>query len=70
MDNVYFWLVIGELVVIFIIVIIKLIFDYIEKRKIEGILKFFEKRAKERDMEEKYKQCLDIIKKNKDKKGE
>ena len=64
-DNVYFWLVVGELIIIAIVVIIKLIFNYIEKRKINHILDFFERRAKEQNKEEEFKQCLDIIKRNK-----
>lgn len=65
MDSIYFWLVVAELIIIALIVIIKLIFSYFENKKINGILNFFEKRAKEKDIEDKYKQCLEIIRKNK-----
>ena len=64
MNNMYFWLVVSELIILAIIVVIKLVFNYFEKQKINGILEFMKKRAKEKDMEEKFKQCLEIIEHN------
>lgn len=68
MDNPYIWLVLGELIIIAIIIIIKLIFDKLENKKLDKIINFLDRKTKENKnntMDDKFKECLKIIEKNK-----
>lgn len=68
MDNPYIWLVLGELIIIAIIIIIKLIFDKLENKKLDKIINFLDRKTKESKnniMDDKFKECLKIIEKNK-----
>ena len=65
MDNGLKWLVMAQLIIISIVVIIKLIFMYLENHKVNRILKFFDKRInKNKDIEDKYLECLKLIEQN------
>ena len=64
MDNKYIWLVIGELVVILIVVITRIIFKIIEKHKVNNILKFIDEKSNNKQVNDKFKECLEIIKEN------
>lgn len=65
MDNGLKWLVMAQLIIISIVVIIKLIFMYLEHHKVNRILKFFDKRInKNKDIEDKYLECLKLIEQN------
>lgn len=64
MDNCFIWLVVGELIILLFIFIVKLIFKYAEKKKIDGILEYIDKRAKEKEINKKFQECIDIINKN------
>ena len=64
MDNKYIWLVIGELVVILVVVIARIIFRIIEKHKVNNILKFIDEKSNNKQVNDKFKECLAIIKEN------
>ena len=65
------FLVIGEIIVLFIVVISKLIFNLFEKHKIKQILLFMEdKYRKDKEAKKAFKECLKIIEENKNKKEE
>jgi len=53
------WLVLIELLIIGIIVLIKIIIEHYEKKKIEKILNYFEKRAQENS---NYEERVNILK--------
>lgn len=63
MEKQYIWLIIGELLIIALVVIVKLIFDHLEKKKVNSILKFIDKKAKEKEAARKFDDCLEIINK-------
>ena len=68
MDNPYIWLVLGELIIIAIIIIIKLIFNRLENKKLDKIINFLDRKTKENKnntMDDKFKECLKIIENNK-----
>ena len=68
MDNPYIWLVLGELIIIAIIIIIKLIFNKLEDKKLDKIINFLDRKTKENKnntMDDKFKECLKIIENNK-----
>lgn len=65
-DNVFMYLVIAELIILAIIVGIRLLFNYLEKKKIQSVLSFIEKRARDKHYDvDKLNECIDIIKANK-----
>lgn len=53
------WLVLIELLIIGIIVLIKIIIEHYEKKKIEKILNYFEKRAQENS---NYEERVNLLK--------
>ena len=68
MDNPYIWLGLGELIIIAIIIIIKLIFNRLENKKLDKIINFLDRKTKENKnntMDDKFKECLKIIANNK-----
>ena len=68
MDNPYIWLVLGELIIIAFIVIIKIIFNKLENKKLDKIINFLDRKTKENKnntMDDKFKECLKIIESNK-----
>ena len=68
MDNPYIWLVLGELIIIAIIIIIKLIFNRLENKKLDKIINFLDKKTKENKnntVDDKFKECIKIIEQNK-----
>ena len=68
LDNPYIWLVLGELIIIAIIIIIKLIFNRLENKKLDKIINFLDRKTKENKnntMDDKFKECLKIIENNK-----
>ncbi len=68
MDNPYIWLGLGELIIIAIIIIIKLIFNRLENKKLDKIINFLDRKTKENKnntMDDKFKECLKIIENNK-----
>ena len=67
-DNPYIWLGLGELIIIAIIIIIKLIFNRLENKKLDKIINFLDRKTKENKnntMDDKFKECLKIIENNK-----
>ena len=68
MDNPYIWLVLGELIIIAIIIIIKLIFNKLENKKLDKIINFLDRKTKENKnntVDDKFKECIKIIEQNK-----
>lgn len=68
MDNPYIWLVLGELIIIAIIIIIKLIFNRLENKKLDKIINFLDRKTKENKnstVDDKFKECIKIIEQNK-----
>ena len=68
LDNPYIWLVLGELIIIAIIIIIKLIFNMLENKKLDKIINFLDRKTKENKnntMNDKFKECIKIIEQNK-----
>ena len=68
MDNPYIWLVLGELIIIAIIIIIRLIFNKLEDKKLDKIINFLDRKTKENKnntIDDKFKECLKIIESNK-----
>lgn len=68
LDNPYIWLVIGELIIIAFIVIIKIIFNKLENKKLDKIINFLDKKTKENqcnNINNKFKECIKIIGQNK-----
>lgn len=61
------WLVLVQLLIIAIIVIIKVILNYYEQKKIDKILNYFDKRAKENENEKQFKMCLEMLRQNRSK---
>ena len=61
------WLVLVQLLIIAIIVIIKVILNYYEQKKIDKILNYFDKRAKENETEKQLKMCLEMLRQNRSK---
>ena len=57
------WFIV-ETIIISIILIAIFIIKKIEKSKITSILDYIEKRATEKEVQKKIKECLDIIKQN------
>ena len=63
------WLVLGEVIVVIFLLILKFIYDKIKEHKdtknIDKVLEYIDKKSKENeDVTDKFKECLDIIKKN------
>ena len=68
MDNPYIWLVLGELIIIAIIIIIRLIFNKLEDKKLDKIINFLDRKTKENKnntVDDKFKECIKIIEQNK-----
>ena len=68
MDNPYIWLGLGELIIIAIIIIIKLIFNRLENKKLDKIINFLDRKTKEHKnntVDDKFKECIKIIEQNK-----
>ena len=68
LDNPYIGLIIGELIIIAFIVIIKIIFNKLENKKLDKIINFLDRKIKENKnntMDDKFKECLKIIESNK-----
>jgi len=63
-DSLFIYLVVAELAVILLIVVIKLLFNYLENKKIKSILDFIDKRAEANidGRAERFKECIDILK--------
>ena len=62
--NAYFYLIIGELIIIVFIFLIKLILNKQEHKKIDKILQFLQKN-KDNDTTNRFDECIKIINKNK-----
>ena len=58
--------VIAEVVIILLAVGIRLLFNYLENKKIKSILDFIDKKSKENQVNniDRFKECLEIIKQN------
>ena len=68
MDNPYIWLGLGELIIIAIIIIIKLIFNRLENKKLDKIINFLDRKTKENKnniVDDKFRECIKIIEQNK-----
>ena len=59
------WLIIAEVVLLLIVLGVRLIFKYLENKKIKSILKFIESRADNNGIEDRLRECIDIINQNK-----
>lgn len=64
MDSNLKWLVLGELIIILIIFVGRYIFKKMEEKKVNNILEYIEKKSKDKEVNDKFKECLDIIKQN------
>lgn len=69
MDSNLKWLVLAEVIIIAFVFIIRFIFKKIQEHKeaknIDKVLKYIDKKAKEnRAVEDKFRECLEIIKQN------
>lgn len=66
MENAFMYLVIAEIIIILLVVGIRLLFNYLENRKIKSILDFIDKKSKENHVSstDRFKECLEIIKQN------
>ena len=64
MNSEFIWLIVGEIFVIALVVIVRIIFKIIEKKKVDNILKYIDKKSKDKDVDDKFKECIDIIKSN------
>ena len=65
--NAFFWLMIGEVIVIIFICLIRYIFYLKENKKIDKIINTFKKEIKNnqnKNSEDKFQECLKIIKEN------
>lgn len=65
--NEFFWLIIGEVIVIIFICLIRYIFYLKENKKIDKIINTFKKEIKNNqneNSEDKFQECLKIIKEN------
>ena len=65
--NEFFWLIIGEIIVIIFICLIRYIFYRKENKKIDKIINTFKKEIKNnqnKNSEDKFQECLKIIKEN------
>lgn len=65
--NGFFWLIIGEIIVIIFICLIRYIFYLKENKKIDKIINTFKKEIKNnqnKNSEDKFQECLKIIKEN------
>ena len=65
--NEFFWLIIGEVIVIIFICLIRYIFYLKENKKIDKIINTFKKEIKNnqnKNSEDKFQECLKIIKEN------
>lgn len=62
--NAYFYLIIGELIIIVFIFLIKLILNKQEHKKIDKILQFLQKN-KDNDTTNRFDECIKIINENK-----
>ena len=65
--NGFFWLIIGEVIVIIFICLIRYIFYLKENKKIDKIINNFKKEIKNnqnKNSEDKFQECLKIIKEN------
>lgn len=58
------WLVLAEIIIIFIIIIIKLIFRHMDNKRIDKILDFFDNHMANNEHTDKFSECVDIIKRN------
>ena len=58
------WLVLIEIIIISIILIIKYIFKKMEEKKVNNILEYIERKSKDKEIDKKFKECLEIIKEN------
>lgn len=66
MESGYIWLIAMQLLVIFIIFVVKYILYLVETNKIKKILDFIETRSREKDFKVKFQECIDIIEKCKE----
>lgn len=63
------WFVLGEVIIIAIIFAIRYIFKKMEEKKVNNILDYIEKKSKDKEIDNKFKECMKIIEENnKDKK--
>ena len=63
------WLVLGEVIIIAIIFAIIYIFKKMEEKKVNNILDYIEIKSKNKEIDDKFKECMKIIEENnKDKK--
>ena len=65
--NGFFWLIVGEVIVIIFICLIRYIFYLKENKKIDKIINTFKKEIKNnqnKNSEDKFQECLKIIKEN------
>lgn len=64
MEEGFKYLIIAEVIIIVVIIVARLIFNYIENKKIKSVLEYIDKRANENsnNRTDKLKECIDIIK--------
>lgn len=57
------YLIIAEIIILVVIIIARLIFNYMENKKIKSVLDYIDKKAKENNNNhtDKLKECIDII---------
>ncbi len=64
MNNGFIWLILGEIIVIAVVIIVRLILKVIENKKVNNILKYIDKKSQDKDVTDKFQECIEIIKKN------
>ena len=64
-ENGFIWLIVIEVILLIVVIGIRLFFNYLENKKIKSILKFIESRADYSGIDERLKECLDLISQNK-----
>lgn len=65
--NAYFWLIISEVLILIFIALIRYIFYLKENKKIDSILDIFKNKLKDKsdkDTNDKFEECIKIIKDN------
>lgn len=68
MESPFIWLVIGEIIILAFIIIIKIIFDKMEDKKVDKVIKFLDRKTKDdKETKDKLKECMKIIEQNQNK---
>ena len=61
MNSEVIWLIIGEIIVITIIIIIKIIIKHMEKKKVDEIVNFIDQKSKDKQIVNRLQECSDIM---------